>query len=338
MSADDSWPLHLHGDVIARGAELDFAVNVVAGGPPPWLRAALTGALDDLGAYPDETAAVAAVAARHGRRPDEVVLLNGGAQAFWLLAALGPERPVCVHPSFTEPEVALRAAGRPPERVVLDAPWALDPERVPADADLVVVGNPTNPTGVLHPRAAVAALCRDGRITVVDEAFMDFVPGEPESLADAGHLVGLVVVRSLTKLHGIPGLRAGYLLAPAPLAARLSAQRAGWSVNALALAATVACLERPDHAEAIARETAVQRADLAARLATVPGLTVHPGAANYLLAEHARGAALVDRLRTRSIAVRPCHSFPGLGPDHLRLSVRDAGAHARLVAALGDPA
>jgi len=104
--------LHLHGDELARGARDDLAVNVVAGGPPPWLRAAVAAALADLGAYPDEADAIAAVAERHGRSTQEVVLLNGASQAFWLAAALGPRRPVCVHPSFTEPEVALRAARR----------------------------------------------------------------------------------------------------------------------------------------------------------------------------------------------------------------------------------
>ncbi len=326
--------LRLHGDVLARGAELDLAVNVVAGGPPRWLRDTLAAALEDVGAYPDESAAIAAVAGRHGRDAGDVVLLNGAAQAFALVAALGPERPACVHPAFTEPEVALRAAGRPPARVILDAPWTLDPERVPPAADLVVVGNPTNPTGVLHPRGAIAALCRDGRVTVVDEAFMDLVPGEPESLAADTGLPGLVVVRSLTKLHAIPGIRAGYLLAPAPLAARLRARRPGWSVNGLALAATVACLRRPEHARRVARDVAAARADLARRLAGVPGLTVHPAAASFVLAEHPRGAALVERLRTRSIAVRPCHSFPGLGADHLRIAVRDPAAHARLAAEL----
>jgi histidinol-phosphate aminotransferase len=327
--------LHLHGDVLARGADLDLAVNVVAGGPPAWLRAAIAAALDDVGAYPDETLAVAAVAERHGRDPSEVVLLNGAAQAFWLLAdALQPAAPVCVHPSFTEPEVALRAAGRPPRRVILDEPWHLDPGAIPPDADLVVLGNPTNPTGVLHPRATIERLCRHDRVTVVDEAFMDFVPGEAESLAAERGLPGLVVIRSLTKLHAIPGLRAGYLLGPPDLAARLRAHRPGWSVNALALAATIACARRPEHAAAVAQATGRDRSDLARRL-TGLGLAVHPGAANFLLVEHPHGPAVAECLRAEhAIAVRPCHSFPGLTPGHLRLTVRDPATHARVAVAL----
>ena len=326
--------LHLHGDELARGARDDLAVNVVAGGPPPWLREAVAAALEDVGAYPDEAAATAAIAERHGRNAKEVVLLNGASQAFWLAAALGPRRPVCVHPSFTEPEVALRAARRPPRHVILDAPWTLDPSDIPDEADLVVVGNPTNPTGVLHSRAVLAALCRPGRVTLVDESFMDFVPGEPEALADERELPGLVVARSLTKLHAVPGLRAGYLLAPAPLAARLRAQRPAWSVNALALAAIAAIAARPDHAAEVARETAHRRADLAERLTRMPGATVHPGAANFVLVHLPGGGAAAERLREQGIAVRPCASFPGLTADHLRLAVRDPATHARVVDAL----
>jgi histidinol-phosphate aminotransferase len=328
--------LDLHGDELARGARDDLAVNVVAGGPPPWLRAAVTAALEELGAYPDEAAATAAMAERHGRSAEEVVLLNGASQAFWLAAALAPRRPVCVHPSFTEPDVALRAARRPPRHLILLAPWTLDPGSVPRDADLVVVGNPTNPTGVLHARAALTALCRPGRVTLVDESFMDFVPGEPETLAGERDLPGLVVVRSLTKLHAIPGVRAGYLLAPVALAARLRAQRPTWSVNALALAAIAAIAAHPQHAATIAHETAHLRADLTERLGRLPGATVHPGAANFVLLHLPQGGAAAGRLRKQGIAVRPCASFPGLTADHLRLTVRDPATHARVVDALAE--
>jgi histidinol-phosphate aminotransferase len=327
--------LRLHGDELARGARDDLAVNVIAGGPPDWLRDAIAAALDDLGAYPDERAATAAVAARHGRDPAEVVLVNGAAQAFWLVAhGLPGHRPACVHPSFTEPEAALRAAGRRPERAVLPEPYALDPAAIPAGADLVVLGNPTNPTGALHPREAVEALARPGRIVVVDEAFIDLVPGEPGSLAGPDAPAGVVVIRSLTKSYAIPGLRAGYLLAPPSLAARLRDQRPGWSVNTLALAAIAACAARPEHAARAAAALARARADLHERLLALPGATVHPGAANFLLAHLPDGAARIARARARGVVVRSCHTFPGLTADHLRVTVRDRAAHRRLIDAL----
>ena len=83
---------------------------------------------------------------------------------------------------------------------------------MPDDADLVVIGNPTNPTGVLHPAETLARLCRPGRLVVVDEAFMDAVPGEPETLITGGPMAGVLVLRSLTKTWGLAGLRAGYVV------------------------------------------------------------------------------------------------------------------------------
>ena len=92
-----------------------------------------------------------------------------------------PTSAALIAPSFTEPEAALTAAGVPVHHVVLAPPFHLADAVVPEDADLVVVGNPTNPTSVLHTRDQILALRRPGRIVVVDEAFADAVPGEPES-------------------------------------------------------------------------------------------------------------------------------------------------------------
>jgi histidinol-phosphate/aromatic aminotransferase/cobyric acid decarboxylase-like protein len=223
--------LRLHGDAMVEPGQLDFAVNVVPGGPPTWLRQELRAALDRVAGYPDERPAAEALAARHRRPVGEVVVSNGSADAFWLSAfALRPRRAVVVHPSFTEPEAALRAADYPVGRAWRDPDtFALGPGAVPEDADLVVVGNPNNPTGTLDQAAAVARLARPGRVLVVGEAFMELTGSETESLAGRSDLPGLVVVRSLTKLWGLAGLRAGYLLAPAGIAAVLRAARQPWS-------------------------------------------------------------------------------------------------------------
>ncbi|MDQ1682905.1 MAG: histidinol-phosphate aminotransferase, partial [Frankiaceae bacterium] len=249
--------LRHHGDTEVRGTDLlDFAVNVRLAAPPAWLQERIWAA--PLGAYPDDRAAVAAVAARHGRSSSEVLLTAGAAEAFVLLArAFEPKRAVCVHPSFTEPEAALWAAGHSVERVFLPEPFIVDASLVPEDADFVVLGNPTNPTGVLHPAEVLASLCRVGRVVIVDEAFMDFVPGETESLAGRSDLPGLVVVRSLTKMWGLAGLRVGYVLAPAEVIERLRTAQPLWAVSSPALAAIEACTSKSVSAETLLAASAV---------------------------------------------------------------------------------
>jgi histidinol-phosphate aminotransferase len=326
-----------HGDreVDGGGGVLDLAVNVRVGRPPAWLEARLHKALAGLAAYPRPREAVAAVAARHRRDPSEVLVTNGAAEAFTLLArGLRPRRAVCLHPSFTAPEAALRAAGLPVRRVVLAAPFDLDPGLVPADADLVVLGNPTNPTARLHPIGALERLARPGRTLVVDEAFADAVPGEPATLAARRDLPGLVVVRSLTKTWGLAGLRVGYLLGDPALVAALARAQPPWPVNALALEALVACCQ-PDAvawADRQARRSARWRAALAAELAALPGVAVTPGGqAPFLLLRVERAPEVRARLRELGIAVRRGDTFPGLGAGWLRVAVAAPEQHPRIV-------
>ncbi|MCD2193400.1 Rv2231c family pyridoxal phosphate-dependent protein CobC [Actinomycetospora endophytica] len=327
-----------HGDAEVGPGLVDLAVNVRAGTPPAWLAARLADALTGLAAYPDATAARAAAARAHGRSPDQVWPVAGVAEAFVLLArALRPRRAVVVHPQFTEPEAALRAAGHDVERVLLDGALRLDPALVPDDADLVVVGNPTNPTSVLHPAEVVAALARPGRVLVVDEAFADTVPGESESLAARTDLPGLVVLRSLTKTWGLAGLRVGYVLAPPELVDRLAAAAPPWSVSTPALVAIEACTTAAARAEAdsAARDLAADRAHLIAALAAVPGVEVRGDpAASFLLLRTPGRTDVRAALRDRGWAVRRGDTFPGLGGEHVRVAVRDRTISDAFVAAL----
>ncbi|RAG87134.1 threonine-phosphate decarboxylase [Streptacidiphilus pinicola] len=332
--------LRHHGDSEVGGGLVDLAVNVRTATPPAWLRTVLAESLGGLAAYPDGAAARAAVAARHGRPPEEVLLTSGAAEAFVLLArALRPRHAVVVHPQFTEPEAALRDAGHPVDRLVLppEAGFRLDPSALPSDADLVVVGNPTNPTSVLHPAGTLAGLTRADRVLVVDEAFADTVPGETESLAGRRDLPGLVVLRSLTKTWGLAGLRVGYVLAPAELIARLEAAQPLWPVSSPALAAAIATSAPAAlaEAEAAARTTAADRAHLLARLAEFPSVRVHGEPASSFVLVELPGADKVRlRLREAGFAVRRGDTFPGLGPNWLRLAVRDRPTTDAFCAAL----
>ncbi|GAA3556107.1 Rv2231c family pyridoxal phosphate-dependent protein CobC [Streptomyces osmaniensis] len=326
--------LRHHGDAEVRddgSALVDLAVNVRADTPPVWLRERIAGSLGSLAAYPDGRAARAAVAARHGLPTDRVLLTAGAAEAFVLLArALKVRRPVVVHPQFTEPEAALRDAGHTVDRVLLreEDGFRLDPRAVPEDADLVVIGNPTNPTSVLHPAGSIAELARPGRTLVVDEAFMDAVPGEREALAGRTDVPGLVVLRSLTKTWGLAGLRIGYVLAAPETVADLERAQPLWPVSTPALAAAEACVSSQALAEAAhaAHRIAADRAHLVAGLTGLAsaGLrVVEPAEGPFVLVRLPGAAAVRRHLRDLGYAVRRGDTFPGLGEEWLRLAVRD---------------
>jgi cobyrinic acid a,c-diamide synthase len=338
------YDLHHHGDRDVAEGLIDLAVNVRLSAPPDWLRTMISDTIRDLAAYPNTDAACKAIAEAHGVSVDQILPTAGGAEAFTLVArAFHPERPLIIHPQFTEPEAALFAAGYRPQRLILSPmdDFGLDVARLPRDSDLIMIGNPTNPTSVLHPAALINSLRRPGRIVVVDEAFMDAVPGEPETMI-SHDLTGLLVLRSLTKTWGLAGLRAGYAIGDPELIAALRRQQPPWSVSTPASAAMVACLApsaRTIAADA-AYEITAQRDYLVAQLGTV-GLRVagEPQAPFVLIdtaairAERESGWIRLA-LREHGFAVRRGETFPGLGPDWIRITVREPMVSDQLVTAL----
>jgi histidinol-phosphate aminotransferase len=316
---------------------LDFAVNVRGAAPPPWLLDRLAARLPDLGHYPsqhDVDAATAAVGARHGRPDDHVMLLAGATEAFSLLPNLRPRLAAVIAPSFTEPDAALAAAGVPVTHVVVAAPFGIDGAEIPDEADLVVVGNPTNPTSVLHLREHILRLRRDGRIVVVDEAFADAIPGEPESLSSE-QLPDVLVLRSLTKTWALPGLRVGYALGAPAVLRQMSATRPHWPVGTLQLEALTAC-NHPDAvaaAEEQAADLAETRTEMAEALAAA-GVHVVDGAGPFVLFEVPDAHLVRKHLAANGIAVRRCDTFVGLEGQFLRAAVRPEWP--TLVAALAE--
>ena len=329
-------PLRHHGDAELGAGMVDFAVNVYGGPRPDWLDRALHAALDEVARYPHAGDAERAIARRHGRHSTEVLATAGAAEAFTLIARLRDwRRPVVVHPQFTEPDVALIEAGHQPTQVMLDGDFSLSGKEIPDDADLVVIGNPTNPTGILHPANAIRALTRPDRLVVVDEAFIDFAPGERQSLADQP-IAGLAVVRSLTKLWSIPGVRAGYVLAEPSVIDGLRAKQTPWSVSTLAAAAMVACSgdEARAEQERRAAATVAHRKVLIDGLAEL-GIETIASEAPYVLARLGTGTR--DALRDKGFVVRRADTFPGLDDSWARIAVRQPTLSRRLLSALGAP-
>lgn len=330
-----------HGDTEVAPGMLDFAVNVHAPEPPAFLQRALTDAIRDLARYPDPRAAEAAVAAAHGVPAESVLLTHGAAEAFTLVAQQPWRQPLVVHPQFTEPEAALRAAGHSPARLLLRPEEDFRLTRTPEGAaDLVMVGNPTNPTSRLHLPDELESLRTQGRTLAVDEAFMDVVedPARPEHslVLTAAQAPEILVIRSLTKTWSLAGLRVGYVVAHPDTLAALARRRTPWPVSSLAAVAAAACLgdEGLAHARRVRTELPSQLAHLRDGL-TGHGFRVVPDPRGpFVLARREDAAQVRESLRAQGIAVRRGDTFPGLDETWLRFAAREAAATDALMKSL----
>ncbi|HVA64844.1 MAG TPA: aminotransferase class I/II-fold pyridoxal phosphate-dependent enzyme [Terriglobales bacterium] len=298
--------------------------------------------------YPDPECRALTRAASHyyGVPAQRILAVNGATEGLYLvLRHLRPRRLAVYTPSFSEYEVAARWAGSEATADILRIPTApgngfLPELRVP-DAEVVVLGNPNNPTGTLLTRRQLTpwldALDRAGIWALIDEAFIDFVPHARHAslLAVSTRWPRLIVLRSMTKRFGIAGVRLGFVMAAAEVVARLREEQIPWSVNSLAqrLGTDLARLT-PDLD--FAGRIATERAYLGRGLERL-GFRVFPSAANFLLFQMPKkrsNCALLGRLRAQGLGLRDGSTFPGLDASFVRAAVRPRAEGRQLLEAL----
>ena len=303
---------------------LDFSTGVSPLAPPPAVLAALHAA--DVTRYPHPTALPLRerVARAHGLTPEEVAAGAGSTELIWAAARAfgGVGRSVVVlGPAFGEYAQAARASGAEvTELCCLLPPWA--PEEILAAArraspSLVFVCRPSSPCLSALDGAVVAELasCLPGALVVVDEAYLPLFDGL-SPVAPAGNVA---LLRSLTKVFALPGLRVGYLLAAAPIAEAVRRALPPWNVSAPASAAAIAALGEGDALAAGRAEVARLREALLARLSAA-GARIEASGGPFVLCRVRSARPFAQALFARGVRVRDCTSF-GL-PGHVRVGVR----------------
>ena len=258
--------------------------------------------------------------------PGAAVLASQHGFAVYALAARTVGAPLVLAPSL------------PPDA---DMPLGHDLEALAAacrpDVRLCYLCNPSNPIGTwFEPASLEAFLARLPRETVVvlDEAYIEY--REPALAAHSRALLdrypNLVLARTFSKIHGLAGLRVGYVLAQPSIVGLLERLRESFNVNAAALAAAEAALGDEAHVAQVRASTAAQREGLTAELRQ-RGWRVFPSATNFLLVEFGPDtAALEARLVGQGVILRPMGGY-GL-PHCLRITLGTPQENARLLAAL----
>jgi histidinol-phosphate aminotransferase len=320
---------------------LDLSVNVNPFGPHPSVLAAAQHAA--LGDYPDPLASAAcqAIARSCDVDPARVLIGHGSAELLWAAVGLvhGAGPLLSVAPTFSEPELAARAWGVPlvqlrtheSQDFALDV-RVLDCAIAQHAAAAVYLCQPNNPDGGALAHSELYALCaaHPRSLFIIDQAFLSLSTRHTEQALRFPDNV--LLVRSLTKDHALPGLRVGYALGSVERVRALAARRPSWMVSAPAQAAIVAACAQSEHVRRAREFLLAGKVALTAGMRDL-GIQVLPSLTHFFLARVDDADALRERLLTRhAVLVRSGRSF-GL-PRHIRIAGCGAPERQRVLAAL----
>ena len=317
---------------------IDFSANINPLGYPAGVKAAVMTGFDAILNYPDTDAfdLITKLAAYHDIDRKHIIAGNGSTEfIYWIPIIFKPKRALVVTPAFSEYEKALKLAGTQVIYFQADrGDFVVDIDNLctclEEGFDILYFCNPANPTGILTPKEELIRLIaraeRLGTIVIIDEAFIDFVE-EASVKTEINRSPHLIVLRSMTKFFGIPGLRVGYAIASIPVAERLRKNKPPWMINTIAQICACDALSDSAFICETRRYVETEKGFLHRTINSIPGLKAFPSVANYLLVriDSRKGLSskdLRERLLREDILIRDCSNFQRMGNHYFRVAVK----------------
>lgn len=340
-----------HGNDIYdyRDIRCDFSSNIPYRNAAGIIADYLRERMDSIYNYPDPNARklTSQLADFHSASTNNILITNGSAEAFYLLAHLFQNRKTVIpHSAFSEYEDACRTYRH--KLSFLPMGSSQDSESYPTTslqdtvrfkADTVWFGVPNNPDGIIVDNKTISRFCNENPYTyfIVDAAYDDLCPRNESVKSLQGGFNNLITVHSLTKTFGIPGLRLGYIVADRQIIDGIRSLRPPWSVNALALEAGNFILKNwnrllPDAVSLCAESKLLQQ-----EIGAIPQFEVTASPTNFFLVKMKERTSaelkqyLVDNF---GLLIRDASNFRGLTPYHFRISVQEKVWNCRLIEAL----
>lgn len=316
---------HKHGGNIYKYQKAaDFSANINFCGMPESVRQAALRGVEESLHYPEpESSSLRKILAdREGVSEDMIFCGNGAAEVlFLLMQALRPRHAVLVQPCFFEYEQALTAADCEITHVYLREEEQFQVSNlitaVPPQTDLIVLGNPNNPTGQIIEKEVLKEIwmyCQIHDIwLVLDESFSDFLTEEDAKKTESGIFMDgqkIFVVKSFTKMYAMPGLRFGYgICKEKAVLDAMMCRTQPWNVSRPAQEAAKAAAQECEFAKKTAGMTRQNREWMMIQLQAA-GYQVIPSCTNYLL--FSGPAGLVEYAVEHGYLIRDCSNFRGL--------------------------
>ncbi|MBM3253758.1 MAG: threonine-phosphate decarboxylase [Candidatus Omnitrophica bacterium] len=332
---------------------IDFSASINPLGFSPRVRIIIQRNIGRLVHYPDPESMLLknALAKFHDIKSENLLVANGSIELIYLIPkALAAKRILIPVPSFSEYEFASRINGsniffiklkeENNFRISINEMIKFIPK-----VNLVFVSNPNNPTSGLLSYDEILMLINEcvryKTMLVIDEVFIDFVSDSDKltMIYRATKNKYLLIIRSLTKFFGLPGIRLGYFVGNPNLINTLSRHQYPWAVNSLAQATGMAVIQDYEYIKKSKEFIATEKAFLFERLKNLKNLSVYYPSANFILCKlegqkNINAGRLADSLARQGIMIRDCSNFRGLDNRFFRIAVRKRKENLRLVSNL----
>lgn len=320
-------------------------------GASPKAIEAVSAVAGSLEIYPDGSAHALrnAIGRAHGLNPANILCGNGSDELLGLICqtylAPGDEGVFTEH-GFLVYRIQILAAGATPV-VVPETDLTADVDRilaaVTARTKIVFLANPNNPTGTYLPVSEVRRLATglpSNVILVLDAAYAEYVRRNDyeAGIELVSSMPNVVMTRTFSKIHGLAGLRIGWMYASEAIIDACNRVRGPFNVNAMAIAAGAAAIADKAHVEKAVAHNEVWLARVTKAIEEL-GLNVTPSVGNFILIHFPKGngrtAADADEFLTaRGYILRRVAGY-GL-PDALRMTIGSEEANLGVLAALKD--
>ncbi|WP_243292247.1 threonine-phosphate decarboxylase CobD [Bacillus sp. FJAT-47783] len=328
--------------------KIDFSVNLNPLGPPISLQEKWSELLFYVKDYPDPNCSELRklIAKKENVSPENILIGNGAAEMIFLLASglLAKKNVFIVEPTFSEYRKACHINHCQVSSYFLkeDDGWDLKAdELIPylKENDALILCHPNNPTGVVYKEDELLKLFKaaeqGGIYVIIDEAFFDFAKRSISMVKYLQTFSNVIILRSLTKMYAIAGLRLGYVLANEQTIQTMKKLQVEWSVNAIAQKAGFICLQDEkfviDTQQYIKRE----RNRVLHELSKM-GFSLSQSQVNFYLLKHQdiESQHLLTYLIEKGMVARHTFNFPSLNGAYLRFAVKKEEENDQLLEVL----
>ena len=318
---------------------IDMSSNINPLGPPPGLLDFLNDNLSKITRLPeiDNQDTIKSVAEFLALEPERLLVGNGTTEFIYLIPrALEIKKSLIVGPTYSDYQDALNRNQVPASIFLAGESEGFQPDlnrisKCLNQFDTVYLCNPNNPTGVLLSHERLYHLCQSHPEVrfIVDESYLPFVlNAEKETMLKSG-LSNVLVLLSISKIFGIPGLRIGFVIANQNHIKKIRQHLLPWSVNSLAQEAVRFLAGRKKQIEAFLQKTRTfcekQRLQFHDMFKSSPNIKLYPGRTPFILAKLALDLSARNvrcQLAEELLLIRNCENFQGLSDHFIRISLK----------------